>query len=42
MKVRTKPIANQYIKNNAVPPALVEIWQHVAKGQLQNSSQQIY
>lgn len=28
----TKPVTNQNIKNDTVPPALIEVWQHVAKG----------
>jgi len=30
-KTLTEPIADQDVKNNTVPPALVEIWQHVTK-----------
>lgn len=22
----TKPVADEYVKNNAIPPALIEIW----------------
>ena len=31
----TKPIADQYVEDNAIPPAFVEIWQHMTKSELQ-------
>jgi hypothetical protein len=33
--LKAKPIADQYVEDNAIPPAFVEIWQHMTKSELQ-------
>jgi hypothetical protein len=35
---RTKPVANQHIENKAIPPALVEVWEHMNESPLQTPS----
>jgi hypothetical protein len=30
-KCLTKPIADQDIQDNAIPPALIEVWQHMSE-----------